>query len=108
MLRDSINPSYRLICSQTIPIGKWLFGDELPKHVKDIVEVNKLAKNLSPHHQTHYSDHFTFHSQRPQGYASQQETAVSFTLRQSRKVPESAVHRETFQSFSKPWTTTNQ
>ena len=45
MLRDSINPSYHSICSQTTPNDKWLCGAELPKHVKDIVEVHKLAKN---------------------------------------------------------------
>ena len=47
-LREFVNPSYRPLCSKNTPPGKWLFGDELPKQIKEIAEVNKMAKKLGP------------------------------------------------------------
>ena len=52
LLRDNINSSCRSVCSHSTPVGKWLFGDELPKQIKDIAEVNKLAKKLGSNHQS--------------------------------------------------------
>ena len=47
-MREFVNPSYRSLCSKNTPPGKWLFGDELPKLMKEIAEVNKIAKKLGP------------------------------------------------------------
>ncbi|XP_068721745.1 uncharacterized protein [Montipora capricornis] len=47
-MREFVNPSYRSLCSKNTPPGKWLFGDELPKQIKEIAEVNKMAKKLGP------------------------------------------------------------
>ena len=47
-MREFVNPSYRSLCSRNTPPGKWLFGDELPKQIKEIAEVNKMAKKLGP------------------------------------------------------------
>ena len=47
-MSEFVNPSYRSLCSKNTPPGKWLFGDELPKHIKEIVEVNKMANKLGP------------------------------------------------------------
>ena len=33
---------------QNTPPGKWLFGVELPVQIKEIAEVNKMAKKLGP------------------------------------------------------------
>lgn len=46
-LKDVMNCNYRSVCGQNTPLGKCLFGDELPKHIKDIAEVNKLSKKIS-------------------------------------------------------------
>ena len=46
-LKDVINSNYRSVCGQNTPLGKCLFGDELPKHIKDIAEVNKMSKKIS-------------------------------------------------------------
>ena len=43
-----MNPSYRSLCSKNTPPGKWLFGAELPKQIKEIAEVNKMANKLGP------------------------------------------------------------
>ena len=45
-LKDVINSNYRSVCGQNTPLGKCLFGDELPKHIKDIAEVNKMSKKI--------------------------------------------------------------
>ena len=47
-MREFVNPSYRSLCSKKTPPGKWLFGDELPKQIKEIAEVNRMAKKLGP------------------------------------------------------------
>ena len=39
--REFLKPD---ICSKSNPITTFLFRDELPKHIKDIGEVNKIAK----------------------------------------------------------------
>ena len=46
-LRDVINSNYRSVCGQNTPLGKCLLGDELPKHIIDIAEVNKMTKKIS-------------------------------------------------------------
>ena len=47
-MREFVNPSYCSLCRKDTPLGKWLFGDELPVEIKEIVEVNKMAKKLGP------------------------------------------------------------
>ena len=46
-LKDVINSNYRSVCGQNTPLGKCLFGDELPKYIIDIAEVNKMTKKIS-------------------------------------------------------------
>lgn len=46
-LKDVINSNYRSVCGQNTPLGKCLFGDELPQHIKNIAEVNKLSKKIT-------------------------------------------------------------
>ena len=43
-LKSDIAVAYQSVCSKSNPIKTFLFGDELPKHIKDIEEVNKIAK----------------------------------------------------------------
>ena len=45
-LKEVINSNYRSVCGQNTPLGKCLFGDELPKHIRDIAEVNKMSKKI--------------------------------------------------------------
>ena len=45
-LKDVINSNYRSVSGQNTPLGKCLLGDELPKHIKDIAEVNKMSKKI--------------------------------------------------------------
>jgi len=43
-LRPDIAPAYQSVCSKSNPVTTNLFGDELPKHIKEIGEVNKIAR----------------------------------------------------------------
>ena len=43
-LKPDIAAAYKSVCTKSNPVTAYLFGDELPKHIKDIGEVNKIAK----------------------------------------------------------------
>lgn len=43
-LKPDITQPYQSVCSKSNPVSTFLFGDELPKQVKEIGEVNKIAK----------------------------------------------------------------
>jgi hypothetical protein len=46
-LRPDIAPAYQSVCSKSNPVTTNLFGDELPKHIKEIGEVNKIARKTT-------------------------------------------------------------
>ena len=41
-LKPDISSAYQSVCSKSNPVTTFLFGDELPKHIKDIV--NKISR----------------------------------------------------------------
>ena len=41
---QSISSAYHSVCSKSNAVTAFLFGDELPKHIKDIGEVNKISR----------------------------------------------------------------
>ena len=43
-LKPDISSAYQSVCSKSNPVTTFLFGDELPKHIKDIGEVNKISR----------------------------------------------------------------
>ena len=43
-LKPDIAPAYQSVCSKSNPVTTNLFGDELPKHIKEICEVNKISR----------------------------------------------------------------
>ena len=48
-LKPDIAQAYQSVCSKSNPVTTCLFGDELPKHIKEIGEVNKIAKRTMSH-----------------------------------------------------------
>ena len=42
-MKPDIGKDYALLCSQQIPFTDYLFGDDLQKQLKDIVDVNKIG-----------------------------------------------------------------
>ena len=45
-MKQDMNPEYRQLCSAQVPVTKLLFGDYLPKSIKDLNETNKVAGKL--------------------------------------------------------------
>ena len=47
LMRPQLNASYRHLCSPSNPVTSLLFGDDLPKAVKDISDTNRLSSKLT-------------------------------------------------------------
>ena len=47
MLKPDIAKPYQAVCSKSQAITSYLFGDELPKHIKEIGEVNTITRRLA-------------------------------------------------------------
>ena len=45
-IRPALKPEFAALCLAEIPRGKWLFGEDLPKRIRDIKET---AKSLQDH-----------------------------------------------------------
>ena len=45
-LKPELHPSYRYLCNPSNTIPSQLFGDDLPKAVKDIAEANKISSKI--------------------------------------------------------------
>ena len=45
-LKPELHPSYRYLCNPSNTITSQLFGDDLPKAVKDIAEANKISSKI--------------------------------------------------------------
>ena len=46
-VKPEIAKPYQSVCNRSNAITTCLFGDELPKHIKEIGEVNKISRKLS-------------------------------------------------------------
>ena len=44
LLKPDISSTYQSVCSKSNPVTTFLFGDKLPKHIKNIGEVNKISR----------------------------------------------------------------
>jgi hypothetical protein len=47
MLKPDIAKPYQAVCSKSQAITSYIFGDELPKHIKEIGEVNKISRRVT-------------------------------------------------------------
>ena len=47
LMRPQLNANYRHLCSPSNPVTSLLFGDDLPKAVKDISDTNRLSSKLT-------------------------------------------------------------
>jgi hypothetical protein len=47
MLTPDIAKPYQAVCSKLQAITSYLFGDQLPKHIKEIGEVNKISRRVT-------------------------------------------------------------
>ena len=47
LIKPDLHNDYKHLCSTSIETTSFLFGDELPKQVKDLTEVNRVGKNVT-------------------------------------------------------------
>ena len=47
LMRPQINTNYRHLCSPSNPVTSLLFGNDLPKAVKDVTDINRLSSKLT-------------------------------------------------------------
>ena len=47
LLRPQLNANYRYLCAPSNPVTGELFGDDLPKAIKDITDTNRLSSKLT-------------------------------------------------------------
>ena len=48
IMRSGINRRYQSLCNQTVPITHQLFGDNIQEAIKEINDMAKLSKSISP------------------------------------------------------------
>ena len=61
LIKPDLNDQFKQLCSSQTPVTKLLFGDDLPKSVKEISETNKVGVKVS----SKQSNHFPKHQKRP-------------------------------------------
>ena len=67
MIKPDLHDDYKHLCSSSIEPTSFLFGDELPKQVKDLTEVNRLGKKVT-HSRSSKANAFGYRSRPSFGY----------------------------------------
>ena len=55
LIKPDLNDQFKQLCGSHTPITKLLFGDDLPKSVKEISETNKVGVKVASKPPTHYN-----------------------------------------------------
>ena len=55
LIKPDLNDPFKQLCGSHSPVTKLLFGDDLPKSVKEISETNKVGVKVSSKPPTHYN-----------------------------------------------------
>ena len=55
LIKPDLNDQFKQLCGWHTPVTKLLFGDDLPKSVKEISETNKVGVKVSSKPPTHYN-----------------------------------------------------
>ena len=48
LVRGDLNKQYAALCSTTVPVSLFLFGDELNKEGEDLTKANRLGNKVTP------------------------------------------------------------
>ena len=67
MIKPDLHDDYKHLCSSSIEPSSFLFGDELPKQVKDLTEVNRVGKKVT-HSRSSKANAFGYKSRPSFGY----------------------------------------
>ena len=92
LIRPDLNEQYKQLCSSQTPISKFLFGDDLPKAVKEISETNKVSQRLSYRKQVTNSKHGSNNFKRQGSSYSSRQHFLYQGQGQRRKPPSNSKH----------------
>lgn len=67
MIKPDLHDDYKHLCSSSIEPTSFLFGDELPKQLKDLTEVNRVGKKVT-HSRSSKAKAFGYKSRPSFGY----------------------------------------
>ena len=67
MIKPDLHDDYKHLCLSSIEPTSFLFGDELPKQVKDLTEVNRVGKKVI-HSRNSKANAFSYKSRASFGY----------------------------------------
>jgi len=87
LIRPDLNEHYKQLCSSQTPISKFLFGDDLPKAVKEISETNKVSQRVSHSKHGTFSKHGSNNFKRQGSYPNRQNHFLFQGQGQRRKPP---------------------
>ena len=48
LIRGDLNKQYAALCSPSVPVSSFLFGDDLNKEVEDLAKANRLGNKVTP------------------------------------------------------------
>ena len=48
LIRGDLNKQYAELCSPSVPVSSYLFGDDLNKEVEDVTKANRLGNKVTP------------------------------------------------------------
>ena len=89
LIKSSLKPEFRSLCSANNEPTELLFGDDLTKHVKDLTMTNKLKRSESYYQSKYsnnkYSKYYTKSYSRQQKSPPRPEQQVSRNINSSTK-----------------------
>ena len=48
LIRGNLNKQYAALCSPSVPVSSFLFGDDRNKEVEDLTKANRLGNKVTP------------------------------------------------------------
>lgn len=67
-IKPDLHEEYKHLCSSSVPITDQLFGNDLPKQVKELTEVNRVGKKVSTHNAVYATKRNKFYKTRAGGH----------------------------------------
>jgi len=58
LIKPDLHHDYKHLCSSSLAITDQLFGEDLPKQVKDLIEVNRVGKKVTTNSGSSFRSHF--------------------------------------------------
>ena len=101
LTKPDLHNDYKHLCSSSLAITDQLFGDDLPKQVKDLTEVNRVGKKVTTHSgssrpsfDSRSSRNYTpFYSSRGRGYRNNRRPFLGWRYNDRQTEPESGIQK---------------